>query len=360
MVMGWNCAAIDHGITIFPNGKIGPCCQIDFKYLKSADQITDPNRFQDLNTEHPPEACNKCVATESQGRPSYREMFNKIKKPTTGIQFLDIRNSNFCNLKCRYCGPHFSSQWAQELDNNYKILNFPIPELEKIIADPALSWIYFTGGEPLINQEYWDLLDSLIAQNKNKNITLMYNSNLTTIQFKDKNIVKLWKKFKQVTVNVSVDTTDQHALNYIRSGADWKKIQKNIQILLANNVKIVLTPVISVLNIWFVKNLFEYGIAHNISVAPIILEGPDYLALDVIPDELKQLALCKIDELSEFLDKNTYNTLRSRVENNINQCLFPHTISHVMLLDKLRNENLFELLPFDNLAKTIFLKNYEQ
>ena len=48
--MTWECAAIDHGVTIFPNGKIGPCCQVSSDYLKPISELTNPNRFADLKT----------------------------------------------------------------------------------------------------------------------------------------------------------------------------------------------------------------------------------------------------------------------------------------------------------------------
>jgi len=37
----WKCAAIDNGVTIFPNGKIGPCCLIDSSYLKPISELTN-------------------------------------------------------------------------------------------------------------------------------------------------------------------------------------------------------------------------------------------------------------------------------------------------------------------------------
>ena len=63
----WKCAAIDHGVTLFPNGKIGPCCLIAANYLKPISLLKDPNRFADLkrNKNDPPEACQECVMSES-------------------------------------------------------------------------------------------------------------------------------------------------------------------------------------------------------------------------------------------------------------------------------------------------------
>ena len=103
--MSWNCAAIDHGVTIFPDGKIGPCCQIDSKYLKPITELHNPNRFLDLKTQEPgtTHPCNICITAKNNGLGSYKDLFDNIVTDDPGLQFVDIRHTNLCNLKCRYC-----------------------------------------------------------------------------------------------------------------------------------------------------------------------------------------------------------------------------------------------------------------
>lgn len=189
----------------------------------------------------------------------------------------------------------------------------------------------------------------------------MYNTNLTTIRYKDLDIIDLWKKFKSVTVRCSIDAIGQ-PLEFIRSGANWTKIKNNLESLKNFNsrtIEVSLTPVISILNLWFVRELFEYAKQNNFKVAPIVLTGPDYLALDVIPDRLKELALEKLSQIQIYIDKNLYDHLLGLIENNINRCLFNQTIAHILMLDNNRNEKLFDLLPFKSVATDLILKNYE-
>lgn len=357
--MVWKCAAIDHGVTIFPNGKIGPCCQIDGTYLKPISELSNPNRFADLKTENPPSACQRCTVNEYNKIPSYRDMFNRLSTNAPGLQFVDLRNTNLCNLKCRYCGPHFSSQWAEELGTD--LLYQEIDSYKNILITDSLHWMYFTGGEPLIIAEHWNLLQTLVNNDQAKNISLLYNTNLTTVKYKNLDVVNLWEKFKSVTINCSIDAVGP-ALEFIRSGSDWTKIKTNLEKIIkinSNKIKINLSPVISILNIWFVDELFEYAKQNNLSTKPIVLTGPDYLALNVIPDELKNLAQQKLKKIQAHIDENLYKQLYQMIENNINQCLFNHTVSHILLLDKTRNEKLFDLLPFGHVAKNMILKNYE-
>jgi sulfatase maturation enzyme AslB (radical SAM superfamily) len=362
----WTCAAIDHGVTIFPNGKIGPCAIIHADYLKPISELTNTNRFADLKTQKmsPTHPCNKCSVAEYHGLESYRNTFAQIKTSAEGLQFVDIRNTNLCNLKCRYCGPHFSSQWAEELDKFPSIQRQDISDYKDTLITNSLHWMYFTGGEPLINGEHWTLLEDLIDQGMSKQITLVYSSNLTTLKYKNKDIINIWSQFKRIQLHCSIDAIGK-PLENIRSGTSWEKIKSNLTQLLETstnlNIDITLAPVLSILNIWFIDELYKYASEINVTVHPIMLTGPDYLALDVIPDSLKNLALDKINKLeSDYsIDTNTILHIKNLINNNVNQFLFQQTISHVLLLDNIRGEKLFELLPFKSFAVDNILRNYE-
>lgn len=355
----WQCAAIDHGVAVFPDGRIGPCCQIKPDYLKPISELSNPDRFADLKVSGSPSACEACSHKEHNNLPSYRSTFNNMVTASPGLQFVDLRNTNLCNLKCRYCGPHFSSQWANEL--GYSTTHQTINQWHDILFTDSLHWMYFTGGEPLINPEHWQLLEKLVNEKKSQQISLLYSTNLTTIRYKDLDIMDLWNKFKSVHIQCSVDAVGT-PLEYIRSGTDWSRIDSNLQSLKKidqNNISIRLTPVISILNFWFLDQLYEYAKQNNFRVEPIVLTGPDYLALDVVPDQLKDLALSRLEQIRKYLTTNFYHHLHNLIQNNVNQCLFSQTVAHTLLLDSNRKEKLFELLPFREVANDLVLKNYE-
>ena len=348
--MSWSCPAIDHAITFYPNGKIGPCCQIASDYLKPKELINDPNRFADLKTDSPPDACKICVDDEAQNIPSYRE---SLKNLGAGIAMLDIRNTNQCNLKCRYCGPHFSNKWAEELEFSETLQHSNIP-MQVVTAD--LTRLYFTGGEPMLNPDHWHLLQFIEKNFDPSKIIIEYNTNLSITKYKQLDVERLWSKFKKIVVRCSIDVAGPQ-LNYIRSGSDWKKIDQNIQkYKQLKNVLLSLNPVVSLLNIWWLDTVYNYGSEHDIAVEPMVLHGPDYLALDVIPDSLQQKALNILRELPK---SPKVEQMIALVNNNSNKDLILHTYSHIMLLDKIRNEDLWTILPFHQDAKDRILKNYE-
>jgi len=349
--MTWSCQFIDHAITFYPNGKVGPCCQIASDYLKPKDVINDPNRFADLKTNSPPDACKICVNNEAQNIPSYRQLNGKNLGP--GIAMLDIRNTNKCNLKCRYCGPHFSNKWAEELDLSETLQYSNIPSQ---VVTNNLTRLYFTGGEPMLNYDHWQLLQFIVKNFDPSKITIEYNTNLSITKYKQIDVEQLWSKFNTVIIKCSVDVAGPQ-LNYIRSGSDWKKIDQNIQkYKQLSNVHLTLNPVVSLLNIWWLDTVYDYGNNHGINVEPMVLFGPDYLALDVIPDTLQQQAL---DTLSKLPDSPKVEQMVGLVKNNVNKDLILHTYSHILFLDKIRNENLWSILPFTRDAKDRILKNYE-
>jgi hypothetical protein len=120
-----------------------------------------------------------------------------------------------------------------------------------------------------------------------------------------------------------------------------------------------LTPVLSVLNIWFIADLVAYANQNGVKVNPVVLTGPDYLALDVIPDQLKEQALAQLVLIKPHISSSMFDHISGLIQNNINNCLFNRTISHVLLLDNNRDEKLFDLLPFKEVARDQLLRNYE-
>ena len=351
--MTWHCSAIDHAITFYPDGKVGPCCQVAPDYLKPKSVISDPNRFADLKTDQPPDACKICINNEATGIKSYRQYLNKLNFKK-GIQMLDIRNTNLCNLKCRYCGPHFSDKWAKELGFSKTLLKSDVP-MEVVTND--LSHLYFTGGEPLLNPDHWDILKYCVTHFDTSKIVLSYNTNLSTSKYKNISIENLWSQFKSVEVRCSIDAVGT-PIKYIRSGSNWKNIDKNIRKFAQfSNVKLTISPVVSILNIWWLDQLYNYASELNLLVSPIILHGPDYLALDVMPDSLKDRALHIVDQIHD--QSLELVQIKKLIENNQNQDLLLHTFSHIMLLDQKRQEKLWDLLPFAKVAQQRILENHE-
>jgi sulfatase maturation enzyme AslB (radical SAM superfamily) len=362
--MSWHCPAIDHGIAIFPDQKIRPCCQSSPEYSKPLSAIIDPHRFSDLKSQNRPEACRKCWEQEDRSGKSYRHYYLSLsQEPGSGIQFLDFRHTNHCNLKCRYCGPHFSNQWAKELGYQPILKKSKISDYIDVLVTDDLRDIYWCGGEPLIIKDHFDMLVRLVTSGKSKNISLRYNTNLTVLEYKDIDIIELWKHFKKVSIMISVDCVGEVA-NYIRSGCSWEVIEENIKKLCEisqsnTHISLIFTPTVSMLNLWFLPELFQYAKTREIKINLTILHGPDYLSLDAIPVKLQSLAREKIEMIRSDIPEYVYRSMIDMLIRDDNEYLFLHAIRHILLLDKIRNEKLWDFLPYKDIAIDLTLKNYE-
>ena len=138
------------------------------------------------------------------------------------LKYWDFRFSNLCNMKCRSCGPRYSSAWVPDAkklgytdqekvwmidtiddQNNYDFLKDQINVVEKI---------YFAGGEPLIMPEHWQILDMLVENNR-FDVKISYNTNALTLTHKNKNAIDYWKQWPPGKVQVwpSIDEIGKRA-----------------------------------------------------------------------------------------------------------------------------------------------------
>jgi peptide deformylase len=181
-----------------------------------------------------------------------------------------------------------------------------------------------------------------------------------TLKYKDISILDLWSNFKSVSIQCSLDATGE-PFNYLRSGATWEQVESNLEYLQnIKNLKISITLTLSNLNLWFLSDTMSYFKNKGILVKLNILHGPDYLSISTIPDELTKTALECVDQAANYLTPEETATISNMIINNNTQSLFLHTLAHILLLDKIRSEKLFDLLPFGEVSKKIILSNNGQ
>ena len=242
-----------------PLGNVRPCClyreelpNIDLKTHTLKDAF-DSKSMRDLRRQfrrgERPDNCRNCWREEDAGKKSKREyMLEKFKdekvdySSNNGVElkFLDLKLGNICNLKCRICGSWSSSKWAKEEldyvpDNKNHVARKWLKDgqwprkspsfwdnLDELL--PQIKYFEFTGGEPWMIQQHFDLLRRAVDKGYAKHIDIHYNTN-TTQYPKDPTI---WKQFKHVQIAFSVDNTEER-FEYERYGANWKSSNTNIK-----------------------------------------------------------------------------------------------------------------------------------
>lgn len=202
--------------------------------------------------------CKDCWYKEDNGSHSLRKAhlnyvtnhksyYNEFEPAP--IHYLDYRTSNLCNLGCKICIPHFSSKLAEaweseglfENKNDYYIregkntkeyfLNFIKERVKFKTIEPILSEnlknIYFAGGEPILADEHWYIIEKL-KEKKLFDTSFLYNTNFTLLSFKNKNLLEELKDFKHIDLSLSLDGIGK-SFDYWRTGGKWSKIVENLE-----------------------------------------------------------------------------------------------------------------------------------
>jgi organic radical activating enzyme len=349
-----------------PTGQGAPCCIsnscADGKGVGNsnrsslADLVNSPKMKQlrlDMikGTKNP--ECQNCHKHDAQGVPSFRTQSNEhwgkhfdnvidTTDMNTGrivnfrMRYFDIRFSNICNFKCRTCGSAFSSQWEQEDMKSKEKSGIPAfaMELEKgnrkefvlevLKQIPNFEIAYFAGGEPLITDEHYQMLDEMI-KTKNTGIQLRYNTNISNFKYKKRDIFKLWHHFsKPVEIYASIDHVGNKA-EYIRAGTKWKTIETNLK-KLKKNRKIVfqVNTVYSIFNALTISHFYKYMIDNHFYTpnSPVWtlynMGSPEHLSVHVLPPEYKAQAREQLELTMKYMADLHFNPTQI---SQISQCI---------------------------------------
>jgi radical SAM protein with 4Fe4S-binding SPASM domain len=275
---------------------------------------------------------------------------------TLELKYLDIRFNNLCNLKCRTCGPDWSTSWANELgiekplryNNTWKKLMPYLGQLEKV---------YFAGGEPLMTPEHYDFIEEL--SNVNTDIELLYTSNFSRLELKGRHVLNYWPKFKLVNAIASIDHYGEYA-SYVRTNSDYNIVVDNIKELRAaghHNIRVAVTSVYSMYNATrlgdFVIQLFEDGAIENMhQIVFNILVNPDYQMATVMPDSALAVAKENTQKGIDYLkargeDPQKLQSAISWLTSNhkYNKMMFNKFVDYNRSLDQIRNTNFNRMYP---------------
>jgi sulfatase maturation enzyme AslB (radical SAM superfamily) len=332
----------------------------------------------DMLNETPNVACGRCYEQEQSGFFSGRKSANKhhghhIKKLEQNpfeMTYWDIRFSNLCNLKCRSCGHIFSSQWYQDQaklaggdwkDRN-QVLNYAgrteTDMWEQLLPHvDYVEQIYFAGGEPLLMEEHYRILDELVRRER-FDVRLIYNTNFTHTDLKGRSVFEYWKQFDSVAVGASLDGSGPHA-EYIRKGTDWKQVEKNrIEMLqVCPQVDFYISPTLSIMNAWhlpdFHRDWVEQGFIKPQDLNVNILQDPTYLRIDIAPMKYKQRLRIKYQEHLDWLrDQDPLQRASVGFESAINFMLAADNTQLIDTfwrktheLDAIRSERLLDVIP---------------
>ncbi len=349
-----------------------------------------------------PDVCKPCFDLEDQGVESLRQRHingvipearinlypNTVLEEVLPFEFptMEIKLNNLCNLKCRMCNPLDSTSW-QDWDSVVpfykKENNYLVPTVERLVKKPGQyigpfddtdKWwtsfekllpyfkrVEFAGGEPLMDPQHYKILDMLKPYGAN--IEIKYATNGTTLGIsKGRTIHDYWPYFRSVAVNVSIDGIHD-VYNYIRGNGDFHQVEANIREIqkIPNVSRVVGAFTAQGGNILQTAECIDYFInrmgivfySHRVSY-------PNCLSAQVLPNDLKSLAITRLLEVKSHVDdwsavkKNPLlgKVTHQQIQDNINYLqardmyhLWPEFVEFNKRLDATRGQSLLDVVP---------------
>jgi len=313
-------------------------------------------RLQMLNGEKPP-SCLKCYKEEEAGHKSKRQwetaywskrvLIDKLVSETDKdgsvppkLAYIDLRFGTKCQLSCVMCSPHDSSGWIKDWKEIYPKIENPSLKETMMWKDkgstngssynwhknnpifweqfyeqiPHMQQLYFAGGESLIIEEHYKILEECIRQGHAKNLEIRYNSN--GVEWRE-DLFDLWKHFKLVRFHYSVDNIGQMN-DYIRYPSKWKRTEEVFHILdkeTSDNVEVTIACAVQALNVYYIPDFLKWKLTQGfkkINMFPFGAGGinyhfvyhPPHLNVKVLPKWFKEKCRQHYEEFYPWWEEN--------------------------------------------------------
>jgi pyruvate-formate lyase-activating enzyme len=329
-------------LTVEPERRqIQSCCaayphKIDLNWIKNnpGKLFNAPVLLQertDMLNDVPVASCEaSCWSAERGGKTSRRLYMKSYEKSHTDIyanpEVLSINLGSDCNLTCVYCTKQYSTAWLRDIINNGPYIDDPRYQINNddkitirlgqkkitnhesynlIIEELAhytdCKEIFITGGEPFLHNNLADIVKSL----KHNQIRLYTGLGVDTN--------RLERILNQMPNNVefvvSAENIDRH-YEFVRYNNSFSKFTTNLN-LIREHGKVVFNSVVSNLTIFNFDAFEQYYPDDEIILN--FCNDPDYLSLNVLDEESKEIILEKTFRTNPDL---IHSTLKQNYEVN--------------------------------------------
>ena len=373
----------------WPDGRVLTCCMSDMNdsmgnlkdiTLEQAWNSTQQKQLRkDMLDGKASKICKRCYEQERHGINTTRTWANEKLNhhwdtvestkqdgavDKVNLPYIDFRFSNLCNFKCRTCGPDLSSSWYEDHNKMWgggadtKIIR-PYKDEKRFweVVEPyidGLEEVYFAGGEPLIMEEHYRILQRLVEK-KMFHVRLKYNTNFSQVIFKGVDVFKEWDKFEYVEIGASLDATHKRG-EYLRAGQSWEQVEENRKnvfekcprafFFVATCVDVFKGFHVSEFHIDWIK--IGWVGPHSL-LNP--LQTPEYLRVQILPKEMKDQLAEKWTKAQQWMNENT-NADHKRYESMISYLYeadgtdkIEEWLRITNKLDNLRKENWRDVFP---------------
>lgn len=405
-----------------PDGTLNLCCLASHIVLK--DENSRAHRMDEDSFEHiwncdelkatrkkmcageKVNGCQICYNNEANKQESLRQSMNRRWKGLLGAKeikrrieesessggqltsqpvYWDLRLGNKCNLKCRMCFPINSHGLNQEFAKiREEGKDFPSYDiLSGQQAKDALHWgdsekfqesmikvlpfareLYFTGGELMLIQTTYNILQAAVDLNVAHDIQIKFHTNTTIWNAK---VMELLPHFKDVDIICSIDGAE-NTDDYIRYPTKFSVVNDNLKKYLDlaeqhANIFIAVSAAISWQNVFDLPQFAKWILSFNLPKRPQfrgvyynLVYFPTFLSFKMIPSQLRTLAIESVIETVHLHDAAQFMT--PHIEQSLNALLHVlrqepeyseherrDLITQTEVLDQTRAQNLKSLIP---------------
>jgi MoaA/NifB/PqqE/SkfB family radical SAM enzyme len=317
---------------------------IDFEWLElnsgqlfNNPQVVNERQMMLENTRN--SSCEQnCFKAEDVGAISPRILRQGYIKTHSDIiaepEIIDLTLGSDCNLTCSYCLKEYSSAWRRDLltNGNYDTVkidddrftinvkdlvinrnsqpvrvntnHFQLLLNETQILSKSLKTLVITGGEPLLNNSLFDILDKVSDVPDIKIFT-----GLGVDHKRFSKIVEKLKKYSNIRLSVSAESAEK-IYEFNRYGAKWDDFVTKTNILEKSDIKFGFHSTLSNLTIIGLPKFYE--IFKNKISSYDLVYNPDFMAVYVLDDHTKQRIIDNLNTLDISLSDWQHKSLSKK------------------------------------------------
>lgn len=239
----------------------------------------------------------------------------------TQPETLELKLNDNCNLSCSYCCKEYSSAWRNDLANNG---NYSVPtrderyqltardkimmkvsqreikdtkQFQTLINEiknfaPKLKEIIITGGEPLLYNQLFDVLDAVSTNNSAINIFTGLGVELQRFQ---KALNKI-KNIPTASITVSAECTEKF-YEFNRYGNKWKDFSNKVKMLQLSGINFRFSTAITNLTVFGLPDFIRHFVDQRIGL--VFVNQPSMMAPYVLDRDSKNMIMQNIQSLPE-------------------------------------------------------------
>lgn len=255
------------------------------------------------------------------------------------LETLEIAFDRTCNFACSYCNASFSTAWARDIKSNGNYTSLVSDGAGAYTQDgswadttkdketnpyigafwqwwPALSKslkeLRITGGEPLMSDDVWKLMDKF--GDEKLDLKLAINSNLGGKDSLIDKLIEKSKHIKHLDLYTSCEATGVQA-EYIRDGLDFRQYIRNSEKVLeqANLQHFGIMMTITSICLFSITDFMDIILQWKkkypktlISMSVNLLRFPSFMSPLALPEHIKKDRMLT---LKAWRDKNATNPL---------------------------------------------------